>query len=100
MEDYSDLNLKRLSNISADTASSVLETCIKLRGTSDFKATMEDVIVDIRDMCDAEHCCVFVIDRNTRGCYVLCEAFSKDTKLLPMATYVNDDFYSCIIFFL
>ena len=93
MEDYSDLNLKRLSNISADTASSVLETCIKLRGTSDFKATMEDVIVDIRDMCDAEHCCVFVIDRNTRGCYVLCEAFSKDTKLLPMATYVNDDFF-------
>ena len=76
-----------------DAASSVLETSIKLRGTSDFKATMQDVIIDIRDMCEAEHCCVFGINKNTRGCYVLCEAFSKDTKLLPMETYVNDDFY-------
>ncbi len=93
MEDYSDIELERLSNISMDAASSVLETSIKLRGTSDFKATMQDVIIDIRDMCEAEHCCVFVINKNTRGCYVLCEAFSKDTKLLPMETYVNDDFY-------
>ena len=34
MEDYSDIELERLSNISMDAASSVLETSIKLRGTS------------------------------------------------------------------
>jgi diguanylate cyclase (GGDEF)-like protein len=84
---------KRLSTISSDIASAVLETCIKLRSSDDFTETMTSVCEDIRELCDSEHCCVFLMDTQRRKCSVLCEAFSKDTKLLPMGTYVNDAFY-------
>ena len=84
---------KRMSTISADIATSVLETCVKLRRTENFQDTMKEVCSDIRDMCDSEHCCILLMDTANRKCSVLCEAFSKDSKLLPMETYVNDAFY-------
>ncbi|WP_295084030.1 hypothetical protein [Ruminococcus sp.] len=84
---------KRLSMISADIASSVLETCIKLQNPDDFTQAMKEVCVDIRDLCDSEHCCILLMDTANRKCSVLCEAFSKDSKLLPMDTYVDDAFY-------
>ena len=84
---------KRLSTISADIASAVLETCIKLRSPDDFKVIMKDICEDIREMCDSEHCCVLLMDTASRKCSVLCEAFSKGSKLLPMEHYVNDAFY-------
>ncbi len=84
---------KRMSSISADIASSVLETCIKLRSPDDFKETMVTVCEDIRAICDSEHCCILMMDTEKRKCSVLCEAFSKNTKLLPMEHYVDDAFY-------
>ena len=84
---------KIMSAISADIATSVLETCIKLRSPDDFQTTMNEVCRDIRDLCDSEHCCVLLMDTAKRKCSILCEAFSKDTKLLPMAKYVDDAFY-------
>lgn len=84
---------KRMSTISADIASAVLETCIKLRSEGDFKTTMKAICEDIRDLCDSEHCCILLMDNVKRSCSILCEAFSKDTKLLPMEKYVDDAFY-------
>ncbi len=83
-----------LSNsVSSEVASSVLDTCIKLRGTNDFKSTMKDVITGIRDLCHAEHCCILVMNEYDRSCYVLGEAFREGTKLLPMEHYVDNAFY-------
>ena len=84
---------KRMSTISAEIASAVLETCIKLRSPDDFKETMNSICKDIRDLCDSEHCCILLMDTEKRACSVLCEAFSENTKLLPMETYVDDAFY-------
>jgi diguanylate cyclase (GGDEF)-like protein len=84
---------KRLSTISADIASSVLETCIKLRSPGDFRETMSSICKDIRKLCDSEYCCILLMDTEKRKCSVLCEAFSQDSRLLPMETYVNDEFY-------
>ena len=93
MEISFEANSKRLSNISGDMASAVLETCIKLRGTNDFKSTMQDVIQDIRELCEAEHCCILTMNAYERSCAVLCEAFSKESKLLPMEHYIDEKFY-------
>ena len=84
----------RLSNISGDMASAVLETCIKLRGATDFTKTMADVIKDIRDLCGAEHCCVLTMNPSERTCEVLCESFAEGSKLLPMERYIDENFYS------
>ena len=93
MEFSAESSSEKMSNISGDIASSVLETCIRLRGTNNFKETMQDIIRGVRDLCDSEHCCILVMEEMERDCYVLGEAFSKDTSLLPMETYVDKDFY-------
>ncbi|SEK85790.1 sensor domain-containing diguanylate cyclase [Ruminococcus albus] len=84
---------KRMSTISADIASAVLETCIKLRSADDFRSVLNEICEDIRDLCDSENCCVLLMDKAKRSCSVLCEAFSKDTKLVSMENYLTDDFY-------
>lgn len=84
----------RLSNISGDMASAVLETCIKLRGATDFTKAMADVIKDIRELCGAEHCCVLTMNPSERTCEVLCESFAEGSKLLPMERYIDENFYS------
>ena len=80
---------KRLSTISADIASAVLETCIKLRSSDDFNETMWSICGDIRDLCDSEHCCILLMDTEKRKCSVLCEAFSQDSRLLSMENYIE-----------
>ncbi len=93
MEINMEAEAENLSQISSDVAASVLDTCIRLRGTNDFKATMKDVAVGIGELCGAEHCCILVLDELERTCSVLCEAFAEGSKLLPMETYLDDDFY-------
>ncbi len=80
-------------SVDSEVASSVLDTCIRLRGTNDFKATMKDVIAGIRDLCDAEHCCILSLNDIERSCAVVGEAFRFGSKLLPMEKYLDDDFY-------
>ncbi len=94
MEINFEANAERMSTISGETASAVLEIGLKLRSTEDYKTTMKEIIRDIRDICDAEHCCIMLMDQAKRSCSVLCEAFSQDTKLLPMEGYLDDKFYA------
>ena len=82
-----------LANTSAETAVSVLDTCIKLRGTNDFKATIQDVVLGISKLCDSEHCCILVMNEYERSCYVLAEDIKEGSGLLPMQNYVDDAFY-------
>ncbi|WP_296572823.1 bifunctional diguanylate cyclase/phosphodiesterase [Ruminococcus sp.] len=84
---------KRMAKPSGNIASYVLETCIKLQNPDDFQQAMKEVCSDIRDLCESEHCCILLMDTANRKCSVLCEAFSKDTDLLPMDRYVDDAFY-------
>lgn len=84
---------EQLSSMASDVATSVLDTCIRLRGTNDFKATMQDIIAGIRELCDADHCCILVMNELDRTCYCLGEAFGDNSNLLPMETYLDDDFY-------
>ena len=83
----------RMSNVSADLASSVLETAIKLRGATDFEATMADVIKDIREICRAKQCCILLMEPVSRTCSVLCEDIAEDALKRPMAEIVDDSFY-------
>ena len=91
MEVNFEANTKRMSNISADLASQVLETCIKLRGAGDFKASMQEVIVDIREMCKAEHCCILLVDSYEKTCTVLCESFAEGSGLVEKRKKMSAD---------
>ena len=85
-----------ITDISPENAARVLKTCFKLRDTDDFNSAIDEVIHDIRDLCDADHCCILLSDFSKRTCSVLCEALSKDTNLLSMKHYVDDKFFTVV----
>ena len=84
---------EQMSNTSASTASAVLNTCIKLRGATNFQHTMEEVISDIRKICDAQSCVVLLTDNEKRTCSVLGESRNEYSMLPSMNRIVNDEFY-------
>ncbi|MBR1724509.1 MAG: diguanylate cyclase, partial [Ruminococcus sp.] len=81
-----------VNSLSPDIMSRVLNTCISLRSSDDFETAAQQVVNDISELTNAEHSCILLTDFEQRHCRVLCETLGKDTKLLSMQTYVNDDF--------
>ncbi len=88
-----DSNLSSL-NISQETAMDIIGTCIKLREDKPFREIMQEVMEDIRKICDAEFCCVLLMDENQRKCTVMGEAKAPGSALSWMEKYLDDDFYS------
>lgn len=88
----SDNNLVSL-NISQETATQVINTCIKLREDKPFRQIMQAVVEDVRVICDADFCCVLLLDQNQRKCSVLGEANVPGSGLAAMGEYLDDDFY-------
>lgn len=84
---------EQMSNTSASIATDVLNTCIKLRGATNFQHTMDEVISDIRKLCDAQSCVILLTDHETRKCSVLCESRNEYSMLQSMKDILRDDFY-------
>ena len=80
-------------SVSPETASDVLSACIKLRGEEDFQVVMNEVIEDIRRICQADLCCVLLMDPGKRQCSALCEAIAPGSPLRSMSGYLDEDFY-------
>ena len=86
----------KLSSISGEIASAVLETCIKLRGARDFRTGMQDVIRDIRQICAASRCCVLLIDDVHEACSILCEDLADDSSQKSMTEIMDDRAYPMV----
>lgn len=86
-------DVEEMTNISNDTATRVLNTCIKLRGAKDFHAVMREVIEDLREMCGASYCTILLTDDIQCKCEVLGEAWSEDSQLGSMLEFIDDSFY-------
>ena len=93
MEVNFEANTERMSNLSEDLASEVLETCIKLRGSSDFSTTMQDIIADIRELCKADHCRILLMDTYEKKCSILCEDYLGKANNKSMKKNLDDSFY-------
>jgi diguanylate cyclase (GGDEF)-like protein len=84
---------EQMSNTSASTASEVLNTCIKLRGTTNFQHTMDEVISDIRKLCDAQSCVILLTDDENKTCSALCESRNEYSLLPSMTGVLREGFY-------
>ena len=84
---------EEMSNTSASTASAVLNTCIKLRGATNFTQTMNEVISDIRKICDAQSCVLLLTDNEKRVCSVLAESRNEYSVLPSMHGVLRENFY-------
>lgn len=87
-------NTTKMSQTSYETASDVLNTCIKLRGATNFKAAMNDVIKDIRVICKAKYCCIMLMDFISCKCSLLCQDFAPDANFHTNDNWLDDKFFS------
>lgn len=92
-------NSERMSNISASISSAVIQTCLKLNGSKDFKNTIEEVLADVRDICDADRCSILLTDYKEREFTVLSYAMAPDQTLAPLEVRIRqeyDDFFDIV----
>lgn len=85
-------NLDAMSNISAKTSSNVLQTCIKLRGAKDLQQTMNEVIEDIRNICDASYCCVLLTDFNENTWSVFSDSVKPGSNHHSIREFKDENF--------
>ena len=86
------------ASLSADTASAVLQTCIKLRGSTDILKTFREVIEDIRRLCGSDHCCILLNNEKERKCINFCEAIKPGCGLIPVDDYLDGTYFGTPIF--
>ena len=89
-------NIEKMSDVSAEASSKVLQTCIKLRGSTDFEKTMDEIIRDIRGICGSDECCILLLDHEARKCRVMAEALESD-DVPPVSEFIDDDFYNMAV---
>ncbi len=87
-----EVDASQMAKVSSSTAAEVLSTCIKLRGATDFKSAMNDVIKDIRRLCDAAYCAIMSIDRISSKCSLIAEDVVPDFKDYD-PNWFTEDFY-------
>ena len=80
---------KKMSSLSGETASDVLNICLKLHGTTDFKETMTEVMKEIRDLCKARACTILLVDTKEKTCKVLAEDREDKREQSMMRTVVH-----------
>ena len=86
-------NTREMSNISYETASGVLSTCIKLRDSDNFEQAMTNAIKDIRKICKANYCCVMLMNSTERTCSLLCQDFSETANFHTNDNWMDEHFY-------
>ena len=69
---------EKLADVSIDIATSVIQTCITLRGSDNFYESMNTVIKDIRKKTDCFSSCIIMIDKEQHKYAPLCTAYSKE----------------------
>lgn len=86
----------KMTQTSYETASAVLNTCIKLRGAVDFEKTIQEVMDDIRKICNARHCCLLQVDFSDRKCKVLADAYSGAEARRPMKHWEDQEHFELV----
>ncbi len=80
-----------MKGVSASAASSVLETCIRLR-SGDFESTMNDIVADICELCDASRCSLLLTDMHEGTCTLVAQSDRKGIT----ETGIGEDFFDIV----
>ncbi|MDD5941091.1 hypothetical protein [Fibrobacter sp.] len=91
----SEANTDLMTNHSAKISADVLKVCIKLRGAKDFRKTINEVMEDIRILCDARYCYVMLTDFKARSFSLFSESKRADADTRPSSTFFDKDFIDC-----
>lgn len=83
------------ASLAADTATHTLEISIKLQSANkdNIHRVFQDIIEEIRQICGAEHCCIFNSVPDKKEYSVFCEATENGLASRFAHIYNNDSFY-------
>ena len=89
---------RKMAQLSESTAAEVLNICLKLHGTSDFKMAMGEVLHEIRNLCKARACTILLVDTKEKSCRVLAEDREDKREEATMRSVVRrePDFYDIV----
>lgn len=83
---------ERMSDLSAEAASKVIQTCIKLRGTDHFTETMDTVVSDIRSITGSFSSAIYLIDKEQKKYAPLCASYrDKNITIEDFADYLGPE---------
>ena len=90
-------NTEKMSDVSADSSAKVLETCIKLRGATDFEKAINEVVGDIRAICDSDECNIVYMDHDALRCRMLAKS-SREGIVHTDDEWPEDEFYKIALY--
>ena len=90
-------NAGSMSDISPETSSAVLSTCVKLRGTDDFMKTIQEVTEDIQTICNARRCCILTLDEENNTCIPLGVSSKTDSDNFLEHEEARRHFYNLML---
>lgn len=82
-------DIDRAVTSSMSASNDVLKTCIKLRGATDFKKAMNDVIKDIRVLCGAEVCTVMLVNQEEAKSSILAASKAEGSTIKTLSQHEN-----------
>ncbi len=84
---------EKLADLSPETGFWVLKTCIRLRETTHFNDVIQSIIEDIREICDANRCCILLTDYKNKTCKLMAEDCKFKDGTTSMASVFNNNFF-------
>ena len=87
-------NSEQRTRLSADMASAVLRTCLKLRDDGAFEEKLKAVTEDIRKFCDSDSCGILLADQETQRCTLLCESRRPGCQLALIRDQADPDSFA------
>ena len=87
---------KLMSDIPLETASNVLQACIKLYSGSDFQTSINDVTAHIRQLCNANRCCILLTDFNAGMCRLLSDDHVVEGPQGPITGIITPEFFDIV----
>jgi len=95
MDINNDFNSDTLSSSKNEIANKVLKVTLQLSDRNqDFKISLQKVLKDIREMCEAEFSCILILNDDKDELNVLAEDRNINGTKRPMKEYLDDDFYN------
>lgn len=83
----------KMSDLSHEVAADVLNTCIQLRGATDFQKSVNNVIRDIRSICGSQSCCLLLTDFQNESCTIFAKDFMNDTQRSMIENLNEEEFF-------
>ena len=87
---------EKMVGISAKSAYMALKTCIKLRETDDFKASLDSIVKDIRLQCESDGCSIILMDTEQRKIDILSVDSASDFEVSDDDVFLKPEFYNIV----